>query len=86
MTPIDTGFASVAYLAAGFTGQGTTSLEPVFWALLVILAVCWGALLVMSGVLRSRAKVATRSGGQHVHCFPLDRRLDRKCLICGVSA
>lgn len=86
MTPIDTDFASVAYLAAGFAGQGTTSLEPVFWALLIILAVCWGALLAMSGLPRGRGKVATRNGGQHVHCFPLDRRLDRKCLICGVNA
>ena len=65
----------------------SNGLEPVMWVLLVTLALCWGALTLKAAIQhRGQEKASAHIDGLHVHCFPLNQKGQRKCMICGVSA
>ena len=62
-------------------------LELLIWALLVTFAGCWVALMLMPVALRRKQQDdAAGVDSLHVHCFPLNKKAHRKCLICGVRA
>jgi hypothetical protein len=70
--------------------MATLTINPlglVFWALLVTFAVCGGVFVLMAFVVRrNQENLHADVDRLHVHCFPLDKRVQRKCLICGVAA